>query len=46
MNQSSFFDDNENIVVYSQENQMIGLLIFSKKHLELKQRRLLIFRKV
>tara|TARA_Y100001936_G_scaffold57253_1_gene56195 strand:- start:1045 stop:1941 length:897 start_codon:yes stop_codon:yes gene_type:complete len=41
MNQSSFFDDNENIVAYSQENQMIGLLTFSKKHLELKPKKII-----
>ena len=41
MNQSSFFDDNENIIAYSEENQMIGLLTFSKKHLELKPKKII-----
>ena len=41
MNQSSIFDDKEDIVAYSQENQMIGLLTFSKKHLELKPKKII-----
>ena len=41
MNQSSIFDDKEDIVAYSKENQMIGLLTFSKKHLELKPKKII-----
>ena len=41
MPQFTLWNENEEIIVFSKENTMIGLLTFSKKHLELKPKKIL-----
>ncbi|MFL2665067.1 MAG: tRNA pseudouridine(55) synthase TruB [Dehalococcoidia bacterium] len=41
INEFELYNDNEEIIAYSEENIMIGLLTFSKKHLELKPKKIL-----
>ena len=41
INKPIIYDDNEDVIAYSEENIMIGLLTFSKKHLELKVKKII-----
>ena len=41
INQPLVYDEKEDIIAYTKENVMIGLLTFSKKHLELKPKKII-----